>query len=130
VTGYADPIMSAPVPRPRVVTAAFWCWVAASVIVMTGGMITATVDYPVFRVAGLLTILAGGAMAFLVGRVRRGADERFRRAALALSLALVAYLVVLSVVGILFWPTLVAALPLFAGAILITRSSASEGDAS
>ncbi|KXW79567.1 hypothetical protein [Mycolicibacterium phlei] len=122
--------MSAPVPRPRVVTAAFWCWVAASVIVMTGGMITATVDYPVFRVAGLLTILAGGAMAFLVGRVRRGADERFRRAALALSLALVAYLVVLSVVGILFWPTLVAALPLFAGAILITRSSASEGDAS
>ncbi|EID16102.1 hypothetical protein MPHLEI_06482 [Mycolicibacterium phlei RIVM601174] len=117
-------------PRPRVVTAAFWCWVAASVIVMTGGMITATVDYPVFRVAGLLTILAGGAMAFLVGRVRRGADERFRRAALALSLALVAYLVVLSVVGILFWPTLVAALPLFAGAILITRSSASEGDAS
>ncbi|AMO63276.1 Uncharacterised protein [Mycolicibacterium phlei] len=130
MTGYADPIMSAPVPRPRVVTAAFWCWVAASVIVMTGGMITATVDYPVFRVAGLLTILAGGAMAFLVGRVRRGADERFRRAALALSLALVAYLVVLSVVGILFWPTLVAALPLFAGAILITRSSASEGDAS
>ncbi|MGV0850489.1 hypothetical protein [Mycolicibacterium phlei] len=117
--------MTAPVPRPRVVTAAFWCWVVASVIVMTGGMITSTVSHPVFRIAGLLTILAGGAMAFLSGRIRRGADARFRRAALALSLALIGYLAVLSVVGILYPLTLVAVIPLLAGAVLITRPSAS-----
>lgn len=123
--------MTAPVPRPGVVTAAFWCWVAAAVLLMVGGMIAASVNLPaVFRGAGVLTVLAGGALAFLAGRVRDG-DPRFRRAAVALALTVVALIAALSVIGIVHIVTVLAIFPLMAGAVLITRpSAAGQGESS
>ncbi|MCV7282905.1 hypothetical protein H7J88_25030 [Mycolicibacterium flavescens] len=121
--------MTAPVPRP--VTAAFWCWVAAAVMLMVGGMIAASVNLPaVFRGAGILTVLAGGGLAFLAGRVR-GGDARFRRAGVALALTVVALIALLSLMGIVHIVTVLAIFPLIAGAVLITRpSAAGQGEPS
>ncbi|SEH49420.1 hypothetical protein SAMN04489835_0494 [Mycolicibacterium rutilum] len=116
--------MTAPVSRPGVVTAAFWCWVAAAVMLMVGGMFAASVNLPpVFRGAGVLTVVAGGALAFLAGRIR-GGDPRFRRAGVALALTVVALIAVLSFIGVVHLVTLLAVFPLIAGAVLITRPSA------
>jgi hypothetical protein len=116
--------MSAPSPRPRAVTAAFWCWVAAALLLIVGGMITATVSLPpIFRGAGVLTALAGAGIAFLAGRARAG-DTRFRRAALALALAIVVLVALIAVLGVVHILTLIAVIPLIAGLALITRPSA------
>jgi peptidoglycan/LPS O-acetylase OafA/YrhL len=118
--------MTAPPSRPRVVTAAFWCWVAASLMLIVGGLIAASVDLPaVYRGAGVVTALAGAGMAFLAGRSRTG-DTRFRRAAVALSLATVVLVALLGVFAIVHTLSLLAAFPLIAGAVLITRPTASS----
>lgn len=118
--------MTAPAPRTRVVTAAFWCWVVAAVMLMVGGLIAASVNLPpLFRGAGLLTVAAGAGMAFLGGRIRTG-DVRFRRAGVALSLTIVVFIVLLSAQGIVHIMTLLAVLPLIAGAILVTRPAAAK----
>src|SRR6185503_13366868 len=112
--------MTAPPPRPRAVTAAFWCWVVASILLIIGGLIAASVGLPpVYRGAGVLTAIGGAAMAFLAGRTRSG-DPRFRRAAVALSLAIV---VLVAVFGVVHMLTLVAVIPLIAGTVLIGRPS-------
>jgi nucleoside permease NupC len=116
--------MSAPLPRPRPVTAAFWCWVVAAVMLIVGGLITASVSLPpVFRGVGVLTALAGAGMAFLAGRARTG-DTRFRRAALALSLAIIVLVALVAVLGVVHILTLIAVIPLLAGLALITRPAA------
>jgi hypothetical protein len=105
--------MTAPPPRPRAVTAAFWCWVVASILLIIGGLIAASVGLPpVYRGAGVLTAIGGAAMAFLAGRTRSG-DPRFRRAAVAL----------FAVFGVVHMLTLVAVIPLIAGTVLIGRPS-------
>jgi len=124
--------MTAPQSRPRVVTAAFWCWVAASVLLIVGGLIAASVsELPmIYRGAGVLTVIAGVAMAFLAGRTRSG-DARYRRAAIALSLAIVVLVAIAAVLGgAIHFLTLVAVLPLIAGTVLITRPAATapEGE--
>jgi hypothetical protein len=117
--------MSAPQSRPRVVTAAFWCWVAASFLLIIGGLIPATLAVSwLYRGIGVITALAGVGMAFLAGRSRTG-DTRFRRAAVALSLAIVVLVAVLGVLRIPSVLTLLAVIPLIAGTVLITRPSAS-----
>jgi hypothetical protein len=114
--------MTAPAPRPRVVTAGFWCWVVASVMLMVGGLIAASVGLPKpYRAAGVMTVVVGGAMAFLAGRVRSGGDARFRRAAVALSLTIVALVALVSAFGVVHIVTLLAVFPLLAGAVLVTR---------
>src|SRR5512139_2655162 len=116
--------MTAPPPRPRVVTAAFWCWVAASVMLMVGGLIAASVNLPtVYRGTGVITIVAGGGMAFLAGRIRQ-TDVRFRRAAVALALTIVVLIALVSAFGVVHLVTLLAILPLISGAVLITRPGA------
>jgi hypothetical protein len=123
--------MTAPQPRPRVVTAAFWCWVAASLLLIVGGLMAASVNIPVaYRGAGVVTALAGAAMAYLAGRTRRG-DVRFRRAAIALSLTIVVLVSLLGASAILLGGavaslTLVAVFPLVAGTVLITRPAVSS----
>jgi hypothetical protein len=123
--------MTAPQPRPRVVTAAFWCWLVASLLLIVGGLlvITAPVALPaVIRGAGVMTALAGAGMAFLAGRSRQG-DTRFRRAAVVLSLTIVVLVALIAVVGVTHMLTLVAVLPLIAGTVLMTRpAAASWGD--
>jgi len=118
--------MTAPQPRPRVVTAAFWCWVVAAMLLIVGGLLAASVSLPpVFRGAGAITALAGAGMAFLAGR-SRGGDTRFRRAALALSLTIVVLVALLAVFGVVHVLTLLAILPLIAGAVLMTRPAAAS----
>jgi hypothetical protein len=120
--------MTAPQSRPRVVTAAFWCWLAASLLLIVGGLIAATVSAlpMVYRGGGVITVLAGAGMAFLAGRTRSG-DTRYRRAAVALSLAIVVLVALCAVVGVVHVLTLLAVLPLIAGTVLITRPAASAG---
>src|SRR3954451_19225142 len=120
--------MTAPQPRPRAVTAAFWCWVVASVLLIVGGLIAASVSaLPiVYRGGGVITALAGAGMSFLAGRTRNG-DTRFRRAAIALSLVIVVLVAVAAVLGgAVHVLTLVAVLPLIAGTVLITRPGAAS----
>jgi hypothetical protein len=120
--------MTAPQSRPRVVTAAFWCWVAASVLLIVGGLIAASVSQllVVYRGAGVLTVVAGVGMAFLAGRARTG-DTRYRRAAIALSLVIVVLVAIVSVLGgAIHVLTLLAVFPLVAGTVLITRPAASS----
>ncbi|GFG52603.1 hypothetical protein CQY20_01125 [Mycolicibacterium agri] len=116
--------MSAPSPRPRVVDAAFWCWVVAAVLLIVGGLITASVNLPaVFRGVGVLFALAGAGLALLAGRSRTG-DGRFRRAALALSLATIVVVALVAVAGVVHILTLIAVIPLIAAVALITRPAA------
>ena len=122
--------MTAPQSRPRVVTAAFWCWVVASILLIVGGLIAASVAAlpMVYRGGGVVTALAGAGMAFLAGRTRSG-DTRYRRAAVALSLAIVVLVAIVSVLGgAVHVLTLLAVLPLIAGTVLITRPAASPSD--
>jgi hypothetical protein len=113
--------MTAPQPRPRVVTAAFWCWVGASMLLIVGGLLAASVSLPtVYRGAGVITALAGAAMAFLAGRSRTG-DTRFRRAAVVLSLTIVVLVALVAVFGVVHVLTLLAVIPLIAGTVLMTR---------
>ena len=118
--------MTAPQPRPRVVTAAFWCWVVASLMLIVGGMLAASVSLPaVFRGAGVITALAGAGMAFLAGRSRNG-DTRFRRAAVALSLTIIVLVALVAVFGVVHVVTLLAVIPLIAGTVLMTRPAAAS----
>jgi hypothetical protein len=116
--------MTAPQSRPRVVTAAFWCWVLASLLLIAGGMIAASVALPaIYRGAGVITALAGAAMAYLAGRSRRG-DIRSRRAALTLSLTTIVLVAIFAVFGVVHVLTLLAVIPLIAGTVLMTRPEA------
>lgn len=118
--------MAAPQSRPRVVTAAFWCWLVASILLIVGGLLAATYALPaVFRGAGVVTALGGAGLAFLAGRSRDG-DTRFRRAAVALALIIVVLVGLLAVFGIVHVLTVLAVIPLIAGALLITRPSAAS----
>jgi hypothetical protein len=120
--------MTAPQSRPRVVTAAFWCWIAASFLLVLGGLIAASLNVPVvFRGAGVIFALAGAALAFLAGR-SRGGDTRFRRAALALALAVVVLIALAALFQLTNGITLLAVFPLVAGTVLITRPAASLPD--
>ncbi len=86
--------MTAPQSRPRVVNAGFWCWAAASVLLVAFGLLLAFSpdNLPiVFRGMGALFAASGLGLGFLAGRARLG-DERFRRAAIALALAIVVVL--------------------------------------
>jgi hypothetical protein len=118
--------MTAPQPRPRVVTAAFWCWVIAAVLLIVGGLLAASYALPaVFRGAGVITALAGAGMAYLAGRSRRG-DTRFRRAAVALSLSIVVLVALVAVIGVVHILTLLAVIPLIAGTVLMARPAAAS----
>ena len=113
--------MTAPQQRPRAVTAAFWCWMVASVLLILGGSIVAFAGVPaVSRGGGVITGLAGAGIAFLAGRSRTG-DIRFRRAAVALSLAIVVLMPLVVMFGIVHVLTLLGVLLLIAGTVLITR---------
>jgi nucleoside permease NupC len=126
MTRYAGPEMTAPQSRPRAVTAAFWCWVVAAILLIVGGLLTASVALPVvFRGGGVVTALAGAGMAFLAGRSRDG-DTRFRRAAVALALTIVVLVALLAILCVVHVLTLVGVLPLIAGTVLITRPAAAS----
>jgi peptidoglycan/LPS O-acetylase OafA/YrhL len=119
--------MTAPHPRPRVVEAAFWTWLAAAVLLVLGGLLVAasSAHIPVFiRGAGALFAVAGFATGYLAGRTRQG-DKRFRRATVALTLALTVLvtLFALSTLGFL-WVLIIVLL--ITAAVLVMRPAATE----
>jgi hypothetical protein len=119
--------MTAPQPRPRVVTAAFWCWVVASILLVAFGLLLALSrnNVPTFvRGAGVLFVVAGLALAFLTGRTRAG-HTGLRRAAVGLALALAMLLAAFSLMGGgVIW--LVMMILSVVGAVLVTRPAAQE----
>ena len=126
---------ASPQNRPRIVDAAFWCWIAAALLLIVGGLITASVSivgFPmVVRVGGVLSVVIGVAVAFLAGRSRNG-DVRFQRALIALSLVVIVVIGLGTAVGLLVvhFLTLVALLPLIAGMVCMTRPDAAAWFAS
>lgn len=131
-------------PRPRVVDLAFWLLITGAVLLILGGLLAATVSFEtarsrfdaeftndalrsflmVQRGVGIGSVLAGGALAFVSGRARRG-DPRFRRATIALALAVALVLVLLAAAaGVANLITLLALIPIAAGTVLLTRPSA------
>jgi len=119
--------MTAPQPRPRVVTAAFWCWVAASVLLVAFGLLLAfsSDNLPMlFRGAGILFALSGLGLGYLSGQARLG-HKRFRRAAVALALAVVAILAMFALMSRgPVW--LLVMILTMVGAILMMRPPANE----
>jgi peptidoglycan/LPS O-acetylase OafA/YrhL len=119
--------MTAAESRPRVVTAAFWCWVVASVLLVAFGLLLTVSQDDVaalFRGAGVLFALSGLGLGYLSGRARLG-DSRFRRAAVALALAVVVILAVFALMsrGPIWLLIMVMAM---VGAVLMMRPSAQE----
>ena len=100
--------MTASDSRPAAVTTAFWLLVLGAVLLMAGGLMSATLGFDtlrrsapqtvtdetvrnylrLYRGAGVLLALAGAALAAFAARARDG-DTRFRRSATGLSLAIV-----------------------------------------
>jgi hypothetical protein len=118
--------MSAPLQRPRIVDAAFWCWLAAAILLAALGLLLAlnSANIPVFlRGAATLFVVAGLALGYLAGRTRAG-HSRYRRAAVALALAVVVLLAVFVLVGgggVLWVLPMILTL---VGAILVMRPTA------
>jgi len=121
--------MTAPLPvpsnRPRLVEAAFWVWLVAAVMLVAFGLLLATSggDVAVFyRGFGILFALAGCALGFAGGKLRRG-HRGFRRAAIGLSLGLVGLLALfsLSTRGLVWLLIMIA---MMVGVVLITRPAA------
>ncbi|MFN3003192.1 hypothetical protein [Mycolicibacterium wolinskyi] len=118
----STPSSPPPPQRSLVTTVGFCFWLVAAVLLMVGGMIAASVSLPgldtlVFRGTGVLTALAGIGMAFLAGRSRSG-DPRFRRAAIALSLAIVVIVALTARFGVVHILTLFGVILLIIGTIL------------
>ncbi|WP_422742299.1 hypothetical protein ACN27E_14160 [Mycobacterium sp. WMMD1722] len=138
---------ASPTPsRPRIVDIAFWLLIGGAVLLILGGLLAATVSYEtarsaigsevsneqvrdyltVYRGMGIGSVLAGGALAFVSGRARRG-DPNFRRATIGLALAVALVLVLLAVgAGVAQPITLLSLLPIAAGAVLLTRRAATQ----
>jgi hypothetical protein len=119
--------MTAPQQRPHVVTAAFWCWAVASVLLIMFGLLLAFSEdnLPLFfRGVGILFALSGLGLGYLAGQARLG-HARFRRAAVALALAVV---VLLSLFALIsrgpVW--LVVMILTMVGAVLMMRPAAQD----
>jgi hypothetical protein len=122
----------APSNRPRIVDAAFWCWLAAAVLTAVLGLLMvtqATANTPLFfRLAGALLVVVGLAQGFLAGRARKR-QLRFASAGVGLAMSSVAFLAVLllfgsSILGIVF--VAVIMILMITGSVLIQRGSAQE----
>ncbi|MEW5813475.1 MAG: hypothetical protein AB1925_28960 [Actinomycetota bacterium] len=130
--------------RPRLVDAAFWCFIGGAVVMIVGGLMAATATFDaarlaipaevsdqrvrnyltVYRLTGIGAVVAGGALAFLAGKAR-GGDGRFRMAMLGLAFAVVAVVLLLAIgLGVGQPLVLIATLPVLVGAALMTRPAA------
>ena len=119
--------MTPPQQKPRVVTAAFWCWVVASVLLVAFGLLLTFSEDSVpvlFRGAGVLFAAAGLGLGYLSGQARLG-HARFRRAAVALALAVVVVLAMFALIsrGPIWLVVMILAM---VGAVLMMRPTAHD----
>lgn len=121
------PAIQAAASRPPTVTAAFWCWVVAAILIAALGLITASENTMVFfRTAGVFLVIIGLVHGYLAGRARRG-QQRFANAGVGLALASVVFLGGLimfgaGLVGVLMVAAIMALM--ITGSVLIRRESA------
>ena len=134
-------------PRPRIVEVAFWCWMAAAVLLILAGVLEMTMvkysdlrhAYPAsvpdsdvksffdnYRTVAIVCAVLGMAIGYFAGRTRRG-NKRFRRGTIALSVAgvvllLAAKVLLLSAVTPL---AVLAVIPLLVALVAVTRDAAS-----
>jgi uncharacterized membrane protein len=131
-------------PRPGLVDAAFWCWMAAAGVLILGGLLAVITTSDNFREAtpgvseeqirsililyrgsGAICVALGLAFGYTAWRTRRG-DKRFRRATIALSVATVVLLVVFAILlGYLPYLAPLSAIGLIVAPVLATRHKAS-----
>lgn len=136
---------ASPTPsRPRVVDIAFWALIGGAVLLIFGGLLAVTVTFEtartalseqmsneqvrqyltVYRGVGVGSIVAGGGLAFVASRARRG-DPKFRRVTVGLALAIAVVLVLMAAGARVGQPvTLLSLVPIGVGAVLLTRRSA------
>ena len=133
-----SPTTPFPVPtnRPRLVDAAFWCFIGGAVVIIVGGLMASAATFEaaraaidatvsdeqvrsyltVYRLSGMGSVLAAGTLAFLAGRALRG-EVRFRLATLGLSFATVVVVGLLAVgVGFVEPLIVLSLLPILVGA--------------
>lgn len=135
--------MTAPDSRPTAVTAGSWLLVTGAVLLIAGGIATATVSFEVlrqmatpsvsdhsvrsyllvYRGVGALFMAAGAGLAVLAVRVRRR-DPRFRRSAIALALVIVLMVGVAAVFAGISIVALLSVIPIIAGVLLLSRQTA------
>ena len=133
--------MTASESRPAAVTTAFWLLVLGAVLLMAGGLMSATLGFDtlrrsapqtvtdetvrnylrLYRGAGVLLALAGAALAAFAARARDG-DTRFRRSATGLSLAIVILVSIAAGFGLrIHILSLFSLLPIIAGTLTLNR---------
>ncbi len=140
----ADPA-SAP-PRPRSVDVAIWLLIVGAVLLLVGGLLAATLSFDtvrqmvgpsisddavrrtltVHRGAGVFCVLAGVVLAFFTGKTRGARDPRFRRATVALGLAVVVLVSLAAVFAGTHPLALLGLLPTIIGAALLSRPAAAQ----
>lgn len=132
--------------RPGAVMTAFWLLIAGAVLLMMGGLLTATTGFDtvrqttppsvsdqslhdllrLYRGVGVLFCLAAATLTGLAVRARDG-DPRFRRATVALGLAIVVLVALAAVMsGAVFILALVSLLPIVAGVMLLNRPAVTQ----
>ncbi len=117
--------MTAAQSRPRLVEAAFWCWLTSATSLVLLGLVMALSQENLpffFRGAGALFAVAGLALGYLAGRARSG-NAALRRAALGLAFALVLVLAMFTLMtaGALW---LIPMILTMVGGVLMLRPSA------
>ena len=137
--------MTAPQSRPGVVTAAFWLLIGGAVLLMTGGLLAATVGFDtlraaagpsvsdqsirdylrLYRGAGILFSLAAAALAVFAIRTRNR-DPRSRRATIALGLAIVVLVAIAAVFAGTHVLALLSMVPVIVGTLLLGRPAAAD----
>ncbi|BBZ35411.1 hypothetical protein [Mycolicibacterium confluentis] len=138
-----DPV--SPSARPRIVDIAFWLLVLGAVLLMFGGMIALATNFDsvravaaesvsddtvrdyltLHRAAGVFCVVVGVSLAYVAGRMRSG-DARFRRSAIALSIAAVVLIGLLAVIAGVHLVALLALVLVMGSAVSLTRPAAAE----
>ena len=134
--------MSSTETRPTAVNAAFWALVGGAVLLMSGGLMAATVSFDylresvpstisdesvrnygrMYRGAGILFCLAAAALSALAVRARTR-DLRFRRAVMSLGLAIVVLVALAAAFGFSTILALLSLVPIVTGTLLLSRAS-------
>lgn len=132
--------------RPTAVTVAFWLLIGGAVLLLLGGLLTATTGFDtvrqttppsisdesvrdllrLYRGVGVLFCLAAAALGWFAVRTRDG-DPRFRRATMALGLAIVVLVALAAALtGAVFILALLSLLPIVGGVMVLNRPAVVE----
>jgi hypothetical protein len=118
--------MTASVPRPRIVDAAFWCWISVAILLAfyCGTLALSSGNPAFYRIVHAVLAAAGLGIGGLAFPTRNG-DNRFRWASVGLSFVLIGLMIYMTL-----WTSgrlwLVVDALLLVAATLITRQTAQQ----